>query len=58
MREETAGLSSRSVPAFIGRVISLSLGFPISIIVSTRNLLVSVSLTKSVQQNWSVLQNW
>lgn len=32
MSEETAGLSSRSVPAFIGRVISLSLGFPISII--------------------------
>lgn len=40
MSEEIAGLSSISVSAFIGRVISLSLSFPISI----TGVLESVSL--------------
>ena len=40
MSEEIAGLSSRSVSAFIGRVISLSLSFPISV----TGVLESVSL--------------
>lgn len=40
MSEEIAALSSRSVSAFIGRVISLSLSFPISV----TGVLESVSL--------------